>query len=221
MDWLDLLAVRGTLKSLLWYHSSKVSILQCSAFFRVQLSHPYMTPGKTRTLTSLTFVGKVMSLLLKWQPTPVFLPGESQGWRSLVGCRLWGRTESVTTEAAWRQQQQQQQVGHSFPSKRGCSCEWPFHGIRLFTRSVICSFIHSFGRYWLHDTYETYEGQVHSEPAGLAVTKRSFWPFSPFGLRSIDASLIFMGWEEGVVLCLVSSCWLLLGVVFPSRTIYP
>ena len=63
MDWLDLLAVQGTLKSLLQYHSSKASILQCSAFFRVQLSHPYMTTGKTTALTRQTFVGKVMSLL--------------------------------------------------------------------------------------------------------------------------------------------------------------
>ena len=64
MDWLDLLAVQGTLKSLLQHHSSKASILQCSAFFTVQLSHPYMTTGKTRTLTRQTFVSKVMSLLL-------------------------------------------------------------------------------------------------------------------------------------------------------------
>ena len=63
MDWLDLLAVQGTLKNLLQYHSSKVSILLCSAFFIVQLSHPYMTTGKTITLTRRTFVGKVMSLL--------------------------------------------------------------------------------------------------------------------------------------------------------------
>ena len=63
MDWLDLLAVQGTLKSLLQYHSSKASILQHSAFFTVQLSHPYMTTGKTITLTRRTFVGKVMSLL--------------------------------------------------------------------------------------------------------------------------------------------------------------
>ena len=63
MDWLDLLAVQGTLKSLLQHHSSKVSILQCSAFFTVQLSHPYMTTGKTIALTKRTFVGKVMSLL--------------------------------------------------------------------------------------------------------------------------------------------------------------
>ena len=63
MDWLDLLAVQGTLKSLLQYHSSKASILQCSAFFTVQLSHPYMTTGKTITLTRWTFVDKVMSLL--------------------------------------------------------------------------------------------------------------------------------------------------------------
>src|SRR5574337_12811 len=64
LDWLDLLAVQGTLKSLLQHHSSKVSILQRSAFFPVQLSHPYMTTGKTIALTRWTFVGKVMSLLL-------------------------------------------------------------------------------------------------------------------------------------------------------------
>ena len=63
MDWLDLLAVQGTLKSLLQNHSSKASIFQCSAFFTVQVSHPYMTTGKTRALTIWTFVGKVMSLL--------------------------------------------------------------------------------------------------------------------------------------------------------------
>ena len=63
MDWLDLLAVQGTLKSLLQHHSSKASILRRSAFFTVQLSHPYMTNGKTVALTRWTFVGKVMSLL--------------------------------------------------------------------------------------------------------------------------------------------------------------
>jgi len=63
MDWLDLLAVQGTLKSLLQHHSSKASILRCSAFFIVQLSHPYMTTGKTIAMTRLTFVDKVMSLL--------------------------------------------------------------------------------------------------------------------------------------------------------------
>ena len=62
MDWLGLLAVQGTLKTLLQHHSSKASILQCSAFFTVQLSHPYMTTGKTIALTRRTFVGKVMSL---------------------------------------------------------------------------------------------------------------------------------------------------------------
>ena len=63
MDWLDLLAVQGTPKSLLQHHSSKASILRCSAFFTVQLSHPYVTIGKTIALTRQTFVGKVMSLL--------------------------------------------------------------------------------------------------------------------------------------------------------------
>ena len=63
IDWLDLLAVQGTLKSLLQHHSSKASILQCSAFFIVQLTHPYMTTGKTIALTRGAFVGKVMSLI--------------------------------------------------------------------------------------------------------------------------------------------------------------
>ena len=76
MDWLDLLAVQGTLKSLLQHHSSKASILWCSAFFMVQLSHPYMTTGKTIALTRRTFVGKVMSLLLNMPSRLVitFLP---------------------------------------------------------------------------------------------------------------------------------------------------
>ena len=154
MDWLDLLAVQGTLKSLFQHYSSKTSILLHSVFFIVQLSHPYMTTGKTIALSNQTFADKVMSLLFsmlsrlektmathsstlawkipwteepgrlqsmgllrvrhnwvtslslfpfmhwrrKWQPTPVFLSGEFQGWWSLVGCRLWGRTESDTTE---------------------------------------------------------------------------------------------------------------------------
>ena len=76
MDWLDLLAVQGTLNSLIQHHSSKASIFQCSAFFTVQLSHPYMTTGKTVALTRRTFVGKAMSLLLntlsRWVIT--FLP---------------------------------------------------------------------------------------------------------------------------------------------------
>ena len=76
MDWLDLLAVQGTLKSLLQHHSSKASILWCSAFFIVQLLHPYMTTGKTIALTSWTFVGKVMSLLLNMlsRLVIIFLP---------------------------------------------------------------------------------------------------------------------------------------------------
>ena len=69
MDWLDLLAVQGTLKSLFQYHSSKASILLRSAFFTVQLSHPYMTTGKTIALTRWTFVGKVISLLFNMLST--------------------------------------------------------------------------------------------------------------------------------------------------------
>ena len=80
MDWLDLLAVQGTRKSLLQHHSSKASILRCSAFFTVQLSHPYMTTGKTIALTRCTFVGKVMSLLLNMLSRLVitFLPRSKQ-----------------------------------------------------------------------------------------------------------------------------------------------
>ena len=96
MDWLNLLVVQGTLKSLLQHHSSKEPILQRSAFFMVQLSHPYMTTGKTTGLTRWTFVGKVMSLLFnmlsrQWHPTPVLRPGKSHGRRSLVGYSPWGR----------------------------------------------------------------------------------------------------------------------------------
>ena len=77
MDWLDLLAVQGTLKSLLQHHSSKASILWRSAFFTVQLSHPYMTTGKTMALTRRTFVGKAVSLLFNMLSRLVitFLPG--------------------------------------------------------------------------------------------------------------------------------------------------
>ena len=69
MNWLDLLAVQGTLKSLFQHHSAKTSILRCSAFFLVQLSHPYMSTGKTIALTRRTFVGKVMSLLFNMLST--------------------------------------------------------------------------------------------------------------------------------------------------------
>ena len=86
MDWLDLLAVQGTLKSLIQHHSSKASILQCSAFFTVQLSHPYMTTRKTIALTRRTFVGKVMSLLFHMLSRLVttFLPSS----KSLLISRL-------------------------------------------------------------------------------------------------------------------------------------
>ena len=77
MDWLDLLAVQGTLKSLLQHHSSKASVIQHSAFFIVQLSYPYMTIGKTVTLTRQTFVGKVMSLFLNMLLVSAIQQGES------------------------------------------------------------------------------------------------------------------------------------------------
>ena len=76
MNWLDFLAIEGILKSLLQYHSSKASILQCSAFFIVQLSHPYVTTGKTTALTRRTFVSRIMSQLFNMLPRLVmaFLP---------------------------------------------------------------------------------------------------------------------------------------------------
>ena len=94
MDWLDLLAVQGTLKSLLQHHSSKASILQCSAFFTVQLSHPYITTGKTIALTRRTFVGKVMSLLFNMLSRLVitFLPRSKRlliSWLQSPSAVIW------------------------------------------------------------------------------------------------------------------------------------
>ena len=93
MDWLNFLVVQGTLKSLLQHHSSKASILWCSAFFTVQLSHPYMTTGKIITLTRQTFVGKVMSLLLNMLSRLVitFLPRSKRlliSWLQSPSCRF-------------------------------------------------------------------------------------------------------------------------------------
>ena len=108
MDWLDLLEVWGTLKSLPQHHSSKASIIQCSAFLIVQKSHPYMTIGKTIALTRWTFVDKIMSLVFNMISRLVMekamatysstLAWKSHGWRSLVGCSPWDREELDTTE---------------------------------------------------------------------------------------------------------------------------
>ena len=100
IDWLDLLAVQGTLRSLLQHHSSKASILQCSAFFMVQLSHPYMTTGKTMALTRWTFVGKVMSLLFNTLSRFViaFLPRNKRlliSWLQSIICSDFGLLTSV------------------------------------------------------------------------------------------------------------------------------
>ena len=95
MDWLDPLAVQRTLKSLLQHHSSKASILRRSAFFIVQLSHPYMTTGKTIALTRWTFVGKVMSLLFNMLSRLVisFLPTSLFMERKIIMCPLSGHGE--------------------------------------------------------------------------------------------------------------------------------
>ena len=93
MDWLDLLAVQGTLKSLLQHHSSEASVLQCSAFFVVQLSHPYTTTGKTITLTRCIFVGKVMFLLFNMLSRLVitFLPRS----KCLLISWLWSQSAVI------------------------------------------------------------------------------------------------------------------------------
>ena len=93
-DWLDLLVAQGTLKSFLQHHSSKASILLCSAFFIVQLSHPYMTTGKTIALTRRTFVGKVMSLLLNMlsRLVIIFLPRSNHlliSWLQSPSAVIW------------------------------------------------------------------------------------------------------------------------------------
>ena len=99
IDWLDILAGQGTLKSLLQHHSSKASILWCSAFFIAQFSHPYMTTGKTIALTRWTFVGKVMSLLFNMLSMLVtaFLP-RSKGllisWLQFTTCNDFGAQEN-------------------------------------------------------------------------------------------------------------------------------
>ena len=100
IDWFDLPAVQGTLKSLLKHHNSKTSILQCSAFLMVQLSHLYMSTGKTIVLTIWTFVGKMISLLFNTPSRFViaFLPrSSSEGQGSLACCSSWGCKELDTT----------------------------------------------------------------------------------------------------------------------------
>ena len=99
MDWLDPFAVQGTLKSLLQHHSSKASILQCSAFFIVQLSHPYMTTGKTIALTRRTFISKVMSLLFNMLSSLVidFLPRSQNlliSWMQSPSAVIFGAQEN-------------------------------------------------------------------------------------------------------------------------------
>jgi len=118
MDWLDLLAAQGTLKSLLKHHSSNASVLRCSAFFTVQLSHPYMTTGKTIALTRRTFVGKVMSLFFTmlsrlviaflprnkhlliswlWSPSAVILEPPKNKTRSWLWLRSWASYCQIQT----------------------------------------------------------------------------------------------------------------------------
>ena len=112
MDWFDLLAVQGTLKSLLQYHSSKASILQHSAFFIVQLSHPYMTTGKTIALTRQTFVSKVTSLLFNTLSRFV-----STSWQ------IDGDTMETVTEFLYWAPESLQMVTAAMKLKDACSLE--------------------------------------------------------------------------------------------------
>ena len=105
MDWLDLLEIQGTLKSLLQHHGSKASILRCSAFFTVQLSHPYMTTGKTTALTRRTFVGKVMSLLFN-RPSRLVITFLPRSKRLLIS---WLQSPSAVIFGA-----QKNEVWHCF-----------------------------------------------------------------------------------------------------------
>ena len=105
-DWLDILAVQGTLKSLLQHHSSKASILWCSAFFTIQLSHPYMPNGKTIAWTRWTFVGKVMSLLFNML------------FRLVIAFLLWSKHLSISwlqSPSAVILEPPQNKVSHCFP----------------------------------------------------------------------------------------------------------
>ena len=112
MDCLDLLAVQGTLKSLLQYHSSKPSILWCSAFFTVQLSHPYMTTGKTIALTRQTFVGKVMSLLYNLSRLVISILPRSKrlliSWLQSPSAVIWEpqKIKSVTISSFFKARRQ-------------------------------------------------------------------------------------------------------------------
>ena len=115
MDWLDLLATQGILKSLLQHHSLKASILQHSAFFIVQLSHPYMTTGKTTVLTRQTFVGKVMSLLFNMLSRLVicFLP------RSKRLLLSWLQSPSAVVLSAMILPLKRQQAMRRYPTSKG------------------------------------------------------------------------------------------------------
>ena len=128
MDWLDLLVVQGTLKSLLQHHSSKASILQCLAFFIVQLSHPYMSTGKTITLTRWTFVGKVMSLLFNMlsRLVIIFLP------RSKHLLISWLKLPSAVTL-----EPPQNKVWNCFPIYLPWSDETRYHNLHFSNESTL------------------------------------------------------------------------------------
>ena len=134
MDWLDLLAVQGTLKSLLQHHSSKASILWHSAFFILQLSHPYTTTGKTITLTGWTFVGKVMSLLFNmlFRLVKTFLPRSN---RLLIS---W--LQSLSAVILEPKKAKLSHCFHCFPIYLPCSDGTECHDLRFLNVEFQASF---------------------------------------------------------------------------------
>ena len=116
MDWLDLLVVQGTLKSLLQHHSSKASILRCSAFFTVQLSHPYMTTGKTIALTRRTFIGKTVSPLSQARPQSCFRIPRPPG-------SFWSpQKKENAPQRLYKSRFQASEVPNSLPAKSAGPC---------------------------------------------------------------------------------------------------
>ena len=155
MDWFDLLAVQGTLKSLLQHQSSKASILWCSAFFIVQLSHPYMTTGKTIVLTRQTFVGKVMSLLFNMLSRLVipFLPRSKILLISAVKIKASFNDCSHHLQWFWSPKNKVSHCFHCFPIYLPWSDGTRWHDLSFLNVEILFS-----------DSLYLFFGQVHQLP---------------------------------------------------------
>ena len=150
MDWLNLFAVQGTLKSLLQHHSSKASVLWCSAFFILQLSHPYMITGKTIALTRLTFVGLVMSLRLNTLSRLVitFLPRSKRlliSWLLMGDNKTWKKVKEENEKAGLKLNTQKSKIMASSPIM-----SWQIDGKTMKTvREFILESSKNYCRWWL------------------------------------------------------------------------